>query len=123
MAAGLATLNELDKPGFFAQLSQTTQSLTSGLAALSKQVGIPMFSASVGGMFGFCFTDRAEIHNYEDVASADEQLFKRFYHGMLDEGIYLAPSMYEAGFVSIAHQANEIAITLQAAEKVLINIR
>ncbi|MGL6028756.1 MAG: glutamate-1-semialdehyde 2,1-aminomutase, partial [Legionella sp.] len=122
MAAGLATLNELDKPGFFTQLNQTTESLVSGLASVCKQLDIPIFTASAGGMFGFCFTERHEINNYADVASADEELFKRFYHGMLDNGVYLAPSMYEAGFVSIAHQAHEIDQTLQAAEQVLTKI-
>lgn len=123
MAAGLATLNELDKPGFFTQLNQTTESLVSGLALVCQQLHIPIHTASAGGMFGFCFTQRAEINNYADVASADEELFKRFYHGMLDNGIYLAPSMYEAGFVSIAHQAHEIEQTLQAAEQVLAKIK
>ena len=70
-------------------------------------------------MFGFCFTDKEQVQNYADIASSDEQLFKKFYHGMLEQGVYFAPSMYEAGFVSSAHSAADIRSTQEAAERVL----
>ncbi|CAM2909083.1 glutamate-1-semialdehyde 2,1-aminomutase [Legionella worsleiensis] len=119
MAAGLATLTELEQPGFFNQLNQTTQKLTSVLSEVAQSANIPLFTASLGGMFGFCFTDKEEVCDFGDVASSDEQLFRQFYHGMLQHGIYLAPSMYEAGFVSIAHGELEINKTQAAAEQVL----
>ena len=68
---------------------------------------------------GFCFTEKEYVYSYEDVAESDEQLFKKFFHGMLDNGVYLAPSMYEAGFVSSAHSKQEVIKTQMAAEKVL----
>lgn len=119
MAAGLATLTEIEKPGFFAQLSQTTQILTHALASVAETLNIPFFTASLGGMFGFCFTDKIRIADYADVAASDEVLFKKFYHGMLGKGIYFAPSMYEAGFVSSAHGEKEISKTQMAAEEIL----
>lgn len=119
MAAGLATLTEIEKPGFFDSLSQMTQRLTQGLSAVADALNIPFFSASLGGMFGFCFTEKQQIADYADVAASDEVLFKKFYHAMLDKGIYFAPSMYEAGFVSSAHGVAEIHKTQEAAEQVL----
>ncbi len=119
MAAGLATLTEIEKPGFFEDLSDTTQKLTEALSSVAQALKIPFLSASLGGMFGFCFTEKTHIADYADVAMSDEVLFKQFFHGMLDKGIYFAPSMYEAGFVSSAHGIKEIEITQQAAEQVL----
>jgi glutamate-1-semialdehyde 2,1-aminomutase len=119
MAAGLATLNEIEKPAFFSNLNKTTQSLTQGLSSVAQRLNIPLVTDSLGGMFGFCFTDKSRINDYKDVASSNEALFKGFYHGMLNEGIYFAPSMYEAGFVSGAHVESDIQKTLDAAEKVL----
>ncbi|PWY55273.1 glutamate-1-semialdehyde-2,1-aminomutase [Legionella qingyii] len=123
MAAGLATLSEIEKPGFFAQLSETTQSLTQALASVAEMLNIPFFTASLGGMFGFCFTEKKRIADYADVAASDEVLFKKFYHGMLEKGIYFAPSMYEAGFVSSAHGENEVTKTQMAAEEVLNQLK
>ncbi len=119
MAAGLATLIEIEKPGFYTELSTTTNGLIQALSEVAESMNIPLFTASLGGMFGFCFSDKKQISNYQDIASSDEVLFKKFYHGMLDEGIYFAPSMYEAGFVSSAHGQEEINKTQEAAEKVL----
>lgn len=102
MAAGLATLNEIEKVNFFENLSNTTNKLTKALAAAAENANIPFFTASLGGMFGFCFTDKNNVENYLDVASSDEVLFKKFFHAMLTRGVYFAPSMYEAGFVSSA---------------------
>ena len=119
MAAGLATLTEIEKPGFFTHLSHMTQALTQALASVMEALNIPFFTASLGGMFGFCFTEKTQIVDYADVAASDEVLFKKFYHGMLDKGIYFAPSMYEAGFVSSVHGKKEIEKTQHAAEEVL----
>lgn len=121
MAAGLATLTELEKFGFYEELSKNTRLLINGLAQVADSLSVPFCSASLGGMFGFCFNDKAEVSNFADIASSDENLFKQFYHGMLEKGIYLAPSMYEAGFVSSAHRQEEISLTQQAAEEVLAN--
>lgn len=119
MAAGLATLNEISKPGFYDSLSLRTSELTSGLRHVCASLNIAVNTESLGGMFGFCFTDQKTIANFADVARANERLFKHFYHGMLEQGVYFAPSMYEAGFVSIAHTEKEISKTLTAVEFVL----
>lgn len=123
MAAGLATLDEIATPGFYDDLADKTRLLVSGLAEVGEHLGIPVHTASLGGMFGYCFNDKEQIRDYNDVASSDETLFKAFFHGMLRKGIYLAPSMYEAGFVSSAHQIEDINLTHQAAESVLESIR
>lgn len=119
MAAGLATLEGIEKPGFYDTLAKTTSNMIKGLAEVTQQLHIPLCTSSLGGMFGFCFTDSEQVYNYADIAAADEVLFKRFYHGMLEQGVYFAPSMYEAGFVSSAHGADEVAKTQEAAERVL----
>ncbi|MDP1603801.1 MAG: glutamate-1-semialdehyde 2,1-aminomutase [Legionella sp.] len=121
MAAGLATLTEVEKPGFYEQLSENTNALITGLADVASSLSIPFCSASLGGMFGFCFNNKERVEDFNDVAASDEPLFKRFFHGMLAKGVYFAPSMYEAGFVSSAHQEKEIQLTVKAAEEVLSN--
>jgi glutamate-1-semialdehyde 2,1-aminomutase len=123
MAAGLATLSEIEKPGFFDTLAKTTHELTNALAAVAQSLQIPFFTASLGGMFGFCFTEKTHIADYADIAASDEVLFKKFYHSMLEKGIYFAPSMYEAGFVSSAHGELEINKTQEAAEQVLRQLK
>src|SRR5262249_16684251 len=122
MAAGLATLTELEKPGFYEELSTNTKAVIKGLKEVAESFHIPFFAASLGGMFGFCFNEKEEIWDYADVASSDERLFKQFFHGMLAKGVYFAPSMFEAGFVSSAHQSEEISMTQLAAEGVLSNL-
>lgn len=119
MAAGLATLTEIEKPGFFAKLSEHTSALIKGLQSLADQRNIPFCGASIGGMFGFCFNAQSQVFDFNDVAASDEALFRAFYHGMLEEGVYLAPSMFEAGFVSSVHTSEEINSTIQAAKAVL----
>ena len=119
MAAGLATLTELEKPGFYEHLTTTASQLIADLAKVCQELAIPFSGASLGGMFGFCFNPNQEIRNFQDVADSDEALFRRFYHGMLDEGVYLAPSMFEAGFVSSSHGEKELRKTKQAAKSVL----
>ncbi len=122
MAAGLATLAEIEKPGFYQQLSANTQLLIKGLKEVAASFNIPLNVSSLGGMFGFCFSEKETIFDYRDVASSNEDLFKRFFHGMLKEGVYFAPSMYEAGFVSSAHGIEEIKMTHKAAESVLAQL-
>lgn len=118
MAAGLATLTEIAQPQFFARLEQTTKMLVNGLSEVAQSKDIPLLTASQGGMFGFCFTDKDEVYDYADIASSNEIFFKQFYHHMLHEGVYFAPSMYEAGFVSAAHSFDDVNKTQEAVEKV-----
>jgi glutamate-1-semialdehyde 2,1-aminomutase len=119
MAAGLATLEELEAPNFYAELSSKTKALVDGMLNVAQSFDIPLQTVSKGGMFGFCFTQRTPIRSYDDVASSDEARFRRFFHGMLKQGIYLAPSMFEAGFVSAAHTMQDIQDTLKAMKEVL----
>lgn len=119
MAAGLATLTLLDKPGFYESLSERTGQLVNGLAACANDSGVPLSVEFAGGMFGFVFADDGPVRRFAQVTGADIERFKAFFHGMLEEGIYLAPSAYEAGFVSAAHGDDEIERTLAAARKVL----
>ena len=113
-ACGLATLREVRKPGFFEALSARTRSLLDGLLGAARDAGVPMVGDCEGGMFGFFFG--AELpRNYGAVMATDKERFNRFFHAMLDRGVYLAPAMYEAGFVSAAHSADDIAATVAAA--------
>ncbi|TXI00846.1 MAG: glutamate-1-semialdehyde-2,1-aminomutase, partial [Pseudorhodobacter sp.] len=117
MAAGLTMLDLLLEPGLYEQLSAKTARVAEGLKAAAARHGIPLAINYVGGMFGFFFTDEPEITRYEQVTRCDMERFKRFYHLMLEEGVYLAPSAYEAGFLSLAHGDKEIEHTLAAAER------
>lgn len=117
MAAGLAMLDLLLEPGLYEQLSAKTARVAEGLKAAAAKHGIPLAITYVGGMFGFFFTEEPEITRYEQVTRCDMERFKRFYHLMLEEGVYLAPSAYEAGFLSLAHGDKEIEHTLAAAER------
>ena len=119
MAAGLATLELIDEPGFFEALADRTRQLCDGLSAVAEDVGIPLAVECEGGMFGFVFTDDAPVRRFEQVLNADIDRFKTFFHGMLAKSIYLAPSAFEVGFVSAAHGDDEIGKTLEAARKVL----
>ena len=122
MAAGLATLEQIDAPGFYESLSAKTQQLVDGLATAAADAGIGMATECAGGMFGLVFTDADSVRSFDQVAAADVERFKRFFHGMLDEGVYLAPSAFEAGFVSAAHGDDEINATIAAARKVFATI-
>ena len=119
MAAGLATLEQIEAPGFFDNLGERTGVLIRGLADIAAEAGIPLATESLGGMFGFVFTDDGPVRRFGQVAAADIERFKKFFHGMLDERIYLAPSAFEAGFVSAAHGDAEISQTLEAARRVM----
>ena len=113
-ACGLATLREISKPGFYEALSAKTRSLVTGLEGAARDAGVPLVGDSEGGMFGFFFAD-ALPQNYGVVMATDQPRFNRFFHGMLDRGVYLAPALYEAGFVSAAHSADDLAATVRAA--------
>ncbi len=122
MAAGLATLAGVQAPDFHKNLSATAEKLVTGLKALADKAGIPLATTQVGGMFGVFFTDEPKITSFEQVVACDQERFKKFFHGMLEQGIYLAPSSYEAGFVSAAHGDAEIQATLDASEKVFATL-
>lgn len=123
MAAGLATLNEITKAGYYENLAKITAQLLAGLTACAEKTGVPLTVTHLGSMFGLFFTDENAIYFFEQVKRCDNEQFKKFFHGMLAEGVYFAPSMYEAGFMSSAHGEKEIAATLAAAEKVFNKIK
>ncbi len=122
VAAGLATLNEIQAPGFYDALAAKTKALTDGLAAAAKRAGVAFSAQSVGGMFGLYFAERVP-DSYETVMACDKERFNRFFHAMLEGGVYFAPSAYEAGFVSIAHTTDDIATTVALAEKSFATLR
>lgn len=122
MAAGLAMLNALCEPGIHEQLSAKSEYLTEGLQALADKYGIPFTTTCVGGMFGLFFTDATVIKGYADATSCDTVRFGRFFHGMLAEGVYLAPSAFEAGFISNAHTEADLEATLAAADRVFAKL-
>lgn len=121
MAAGLATLALIATPDFHANLAAKTRHLCDGLTRIAYSAGIPLSANSVGGMFGLFFTD-AIVTTYAQAVACNVERFKAFFHGMLAEGVYLAPSAFEAGFLSSAHTENEIAATLTAAQRVFTQI-
>lgn len=113
-ACGLATLREIRKPGFFEALSARTRALVDGLRAAAQEQGVPFCADSEGGLFGFFLLPRLP-QNYREVMQSDAARFNRFFHDLLSRGIYVAPALYEASFVSAAHSEDDIAATLQAA--------
>jgi glutamate-1-semialdehyde 2,1-aminomutase len=119
MHAGLATLSRLEDGSIHEQVSRTTRTLVEGLEQVAQEAGIPFATARMGGMFGFFFSEVAPVTRYEQVIACDGERFKAFFHGMLDAGIYLAPSAFEAGFVSAAHTAEDVDATLEAARGVM----
>ncbi|MGC6341861.1 glutamate-1-semialdehyde 2,1-aminomutase [Bisgaard Taxon 45] len=122
MAAGLACLNELKKAGNAERLAQQTKKLALGLKALADKHHIPFVVNYVGGMFGLFFTSQKTVSCYQAVMACDTEKFNQFFHGMLTEGIYLAPSAFEAGFMSLAHSDQDIERTLQAADQVFAQL-
>ncbi|OYV73074.1 MAG: aspartate aminotransferase family protein, partial [Acidithiobacillus ferrivorans] len=112
------TLRLLERPGFHTELAAATEALCRGLAECAAALQVPLQINRVPGMFGWFFHDRP-VRRFDDVMAADAQRYGRFFHGLLKRGVYLAPSAYEAGFVSAAHGAAEIAATLAAAREVL----
>ena len=122
MAAGLATLELIDTDGFYEALGRQTEALVRGMAEAAESANIPASVEHAGGMFGFVFTDAGPVRSFDQVAAADIDRFKAFFHGMLEEGVYLAPSAFEAGFVSAAHGDDEIESTVAAARKVMASL-
>ncbi len=123
MRAGLTTLELIEAdPQFHQKLSLNTEKLMKGLIEGAKKVGLSLTTTAVGAMFGLFFTDSKAILTYEDVKKCDLERFQQFFHGMLEEGVYLAPSAYEAGFISSAHGEQELAKTIAAAEKVFAKL-
>jgi glutamate-1-semialdehyde 2,1-aminomutase len=117
MAAGLTTLRALEAPGFHARLAATTERLVTGIKEAARAARVPLATNHVCGMFGLFFTSASRVTGYADAMRCDLEAFKRFFHAMLGEGVYLAPSAFEAGFVSAAHGEAEIAATLDAARR------
>ena len=122
MAAGLATLEGVAAPGFHAALAAKTDRLMHGLRDAARAAGVPLATNHVCGMFGLFFTDAPQVNSYAEATACDVERFKRFFHGMLDEGVYLAPSAFEAGFVSAAHGDAEIDATVAAASRVFAKL-
>ena len=121
MTAGLKTLELISAPGFHDELATKVETLTDGILAAAKAAGVNMTCNRVGGMFGLFFSDQ-QITSFDQATHCDTEQFKKFFHGMLDEGIYLAPSAYEAGFVSAAHSDEDIQKSIDAASKVLATL-
>ncbi|ENZ0350354.1 glutamate-1-semialdehyde 2,1-aminomutase [Morganella morganii] len=115
MAAGLACLHEIAQPGVHQRLTELTDMLADGLCEKAREAGIPFVVNHVGGMFGLFFTDAPAVTCYQDVMNCDVERFKKFFHLMLEQGIYLAPSAFEAGFMSVAHSDEDIRKTIDAA--------
>ncbi len=122
MAAGLKTLELVSEPGFHDGLSATAARLCEGLKERASAAGIALTTNQVGGMFGVFFTDADSVTDFYQVTQCDADRFKLFFHGMLEQGVYLAPSAYETGFVSAAHGVAEIDATLAAAERVFASL-
>lgn len=122
MTAGLTSLELISEPHFYDELNKKTQQLMRGLNERAKAAKVPFLTTEVCGMFGIYFTDQENISTFADVKKCDVAKFQKFFHGMLNEGVYLAPSAYEAGFISSAHGEHEIAKTLDAAEKVFAGL-
>ncbi|MET0345291.1 MAG: glutamate-1-semialdehyde 2,1-aminomutase [Casimicrobiaceae bacterium] len=116
VAAGLATLAATEAPGFYDRLGTRTRALVDGLTIAAQDAGVAFCAQSVGGMFGLYFADRVP-DSYASVMACDKERFNRFFHAMLDAGVYLAPSAFEAGFVSAAHSDDDVAATIAAASR------
>lgn len=119
MAAGLKTLELIQQPNFFENLTAMTERLMTGIRDVAKQSNIPLTTNQVGGMFGIFFTESPHVSTFAQVSACNVDRFKHFFHGMLHEGIYLAPSAFEAGFVSSAHTHADIDQTISAVRRVL----
>ncbi|UDL04591.1 glutamate-1-semialdehyde 2,1-aminomutase [Marinobacter sp. CA1] len=122
MVAGLTSLNLISEPGFHDDLSRKAETLQQGLKAAAGKAGVPLAVQGAGGMFGFFFTDAEQVTTFDQVMACDVERFGTFFQGMLKEGVYLAPSAFEASFVSAALSDDDIAHTLQAAERVFATL-
>ena len=122
MTAGIVTLELLSEKGFYEDLGHKTKLLAEGLFERADQRGVALSINYVGGMFGFFFTDAQQVVSFEQVTACDIERFNYFFNGMLERGIYLAPSAYEAGFVSAAHTIDDINVTLDKAAEVFAEL-
>jgi glutamate-1-semialdehyde 2,1-aminomutase len=122
MAAGLKTLELIAAPGFHERIGARTAQLVDGLIERARGAGVPLAANRVGGMFGIFFTDAPQVTDYAQATACDQDRFRAFFHAMLELGVYLAPSAYEAGFVSITHEEPQIETTLAAAEEAFAKI-
>ncbi|ASG64982.1 glutamate-1-semialdehyde-2,1-aminomutase [Idiomarina piscisalsi] len=123
MSAGLAALQQLSTPGLYDQLYRRVDALVDGLQERANRAGVPMTTNRAGSMFGFFFTEEPEVTSYAQATQCNMEHFKAFYHAMLNEGVYLAPSAFEGGFMSAAHTEDDIEKTLQAAEKAFTQLK
>jgi glutamate-1-semialdehyde 2,1-aminomutase len=121
MTAGLKTLELISTPGFHDVLFEKVEYMTNGILAAAQAAGIAMTCNRIGGMFGLFFSDQ-QVHSFEQATQCNLEQFKQFFHGMLDEGVYMAPSAYEAGFISSMHMNEELDRTIEAAKRVLKNL-
>jgi glutamate-1-semialdehyde 2,1-aminomutase len=122
MTAGLKTLELLAMPGFFDELSAKTKRLVRGIVDAAREAGIPMTENHLGGMFGLFFTDQPKVTDFAGTTACDQERFRKVFHGMLEHGVYLAPSAFEAGFISAAHSDDDIAATIEAARNVFASL-
>ena len=122
MCAGLTTLNLISSKNFFNSLEHKTKILVDGITQSAKKIGVPLAMNYVGGIFGLFFTNEKTIDSFEKVINCNKEHYNIFFHGMLEEGIYLAPSSYEAGFVSSSHSDDDIKLTIDTAEKIFKKI-
>jgi glutamate-1-semialdehyde 2,1-aminomutase len=122
MTAGLKTLELLAMPGFFDELSAKTKRLVRGVVDAAREAGIPMTENHLGGMFGLFFSDQPKVTDFAGTTACDQERFRKVFHGMLEHGVYLAPSAFEAGFISAAHSDDDIAATIEAARNVFASL-
>jgi glutamate-1-semialdehyde 2,1-aminomutase len=122
MVAGMTTLKAINKPGVFERLGQVTAALCRGFAEIAQEAGIPLQVGSAGSMWGFFFAD-TPVSNYAEAKTADTARYARFFHAMLDRGVYLAPSQFEAAFISLAHTDEIVNRTIEAAAEVFAGMR
>ena len=122
MSAGLTTLNLISTANFFEELAETSNTLVNGLQKVADASGIPFTTNAIGGMFGLFFTEEDTVTSFEQVMNCNKERFNTFFHGMLEQGIYLAPSSFEAGFVSKAHSDEDIEKTILSAKKIIENL-
>ncbi|MFA3791780.1 glutamate-1-semialdehyde 2,1-aminomutase [Aliiglaciecola sp. SL4] len=122
MAAGLASLTQIQEPGLYDKLTLATKTLAEGIKSLALEHGIPMTVNYAGSMFGIFFTDIEKVTNYQQAINCDTEMFNRFFHSMLAKGVYLAPASYEAGFVSALHDMDIVEKTLQITKEVFAEL-
>ena len=122
MAAGLKMMEIICREDFYAELNAKTSFFVEGMQRAAEEAGVPFTTSRVGGMFGLFFTDEAQVSSYKQVMACNVKRFNRFFHGMLERGVYLAPSAFEAGFVSTAHTEEDFAVTLAAARDVFAQL-